>query len=129
MRDSEWIVLKAGRRARVPGGHFHRDWVRLLRRQEDRCAGPLCGRSFDEYHPYKCLLTPASRGGTANIGNLVALCFDCMTTKHDRTWIEFRVRRQRHADLLAAGPQTQGTGRPSQTYHRMKGLARSLGYL
>ena len=115
----------------APGGYTDRDWRRLLERQGHCCA--FCGKG--DRRLFRVRRIPAPRGGTNNIGNLVALCWTCKNYKHGRTWMEMRIRAHRMDTLRAAaeagafGPVHGGNALPVRRYRRFLTLATERGFL
>lgn len=66
-----------------------RDWLRLVRRYEGKCA--YCGTKPDVLHMDH--LIPLKRGGRHSIGNVIPSCQPCNSAKG--TWIPYawKVRR------------------------------------
>lgn len=83
-------LTKAKRRAqKKSAGIFkvtQRDWLRICRRYDNRCA--YC-------HEIKPLtmdhVIPLSRGGRHSIGNLIPACHNCNCSKHARFITEWRM--------------------------------------
>lgn len=68
-----------------------RDWRRLVRRFDGRCA--YCGikdRPLTMDH-----ILPISRDGRHTIGNVLPACKSCNSSKRDYLLVEWRARRQR----------------------------------
>lgn len=75
---------------RAGGSYSVRDWERLVRRHEGRCAYcaevPEEGLTVDH-------VVPLSRGGTNTIGNLLPACGRCNRSKGARLLVEWRHSR------------------------------------
>lgn len=70
-------------------GKFTRaDWLALLKEFEHSCA--YCGEETRMTFEH---LTPLSRGGTNEKGNIVPACLPCNASKRDRTVEEFAPER------------------------------------
>jgi hypothetical protein len=83
----------------APGGHYQRDWNRVVERQDHRCA--ICG--VDD-RLFQSKRIPISRGGTNYAGNLIGLCWDCKIKKRGKTLMELRmkeIRAQRLYELIS----------------------------
>lgn len=75
----------------APGEHTLKQWHSKIELQDGKCywchskllddRGFFCGE--------KDHLIPLSRGGSQNIGNIVAACAPCNSEKHARTWREY----------------------------------------
>jgi len=81
----------------APGGHYQRDWNRVLDRQDYRCY--LCGKSDEDVRIFQCKRVPVSRGGTNYAGNLIGLCWDCKIKKRGKTLMELRMKQIRDQRL------------------------------
>lgn len=66
-------------------GISQRDWDRLVKRYNSRCA--YCGEKCE---PTVDHVIPVSRGGAHSIGNVVPACLFCNLSKHNKLPIEFR---------------------------------------
>lgn len=66
-----------------------RDWERLCRRYDDRCA--YCGSADALTQDH---IVPLSRGGRHSIGNLLPACQPCNSSKHARLLIEWLAERR-----------------------------------
>ena len=76
----------------APGRHSLAEWFAQIEAQRNLCywchasllsdSGNFCGE--------KDHLIPLSRGGSQNIGNIVAACSFCNQQKHKRTWREYQ---------------------------------------
>lgn len=75
-------IYQANRRFRQAAGPgvSERDWQRLLRRYDDRCA--YCGTRPDVIHMDH--VVPLKRGGQHSIGNVLPACPDCNLRKSAR---------------------------------------------
>ena len=81
------------RRTSNGGSHTAQDIKRLRKHLQDRCR--YCGEQLDGERNVDHM-TPLSRGGTDNIGNLTLSCFTCNTEKWKKTadeYIAWRVAR------------------------------------
>jgi 5-methylcytosine-specific restriction endonuclease McrA len=72
-----------------------RDWVRLCRRFDDRCA--YCGGLGPLHREH---VVPVSRGGQHSIGNLLPACQKCNLSKGRKLLVEWRRdgRQEREAE-------------------------------
>lgn len=81
---------KAALRGDSAGVFTSRDWQRLVRRFDGRCA--YCHRRARLQVEH---VVPLSRGGLHRIGNIVPACAACNYEKHSSTVTEWRMRRLR----------------------------------
>lgn len=74
-------LYQAQRRFRqgVGPGVTERDWTRLVRRYDGRCA--YCGTTCD---PHMDHVIPLKRGGRHSIGNVLPACVSCNSSKSAR---------------------------------------------
>src|ERR1700686_5146052 len=81
----------------ITGSHSQREWEELVIAWGWRCF--YCGRPVEERPELvwdmltKDHLTPVSRGGSDDIGNIVPACFNCNRLKGTMTIDEFRLDR------------------------------------
>lgn len=125
--SDEWISY-----AQAPGGHYKRDWHRILERQRHCCA--YCGKpAGEERRLYRVRLVPARRGGTNNVGNLIGLCGTCKRDKVGLTWMEMRIkgiRSRRNCErVMAEVGWLGGNGLPARRTKRFLKLAVERGHL
>lgn len=76
------------RRAAVTFVFTLRDWIRLLRRFDYRCA--YCGERTEKLT--RDHVVPLSRGGTHSIGNILPACWPCNSSKRASTLTEWKRR-------------------------------------
>lgn len=76
------------RNATVGYGVPIHEWRRILMRAAGRCA--YCGQRRDLTMDH---VVPLARGGIHGIGNVVAACGSCNSSKNDRLLIEWRAAR------------------------------------
>lgn len=85
-----WNCIARNYRARKvasSGNHTVEDVLSLLKKQQNKCAGPTCNIDLIKYHiDHK---TPLSRGGSNWPRNLQLLCPSCNTSKCDQTQREW----------------------------------------
>lgn len=96
-------VTKRNRRSAMAGGKVSpRDWIRLCRRYDNRCAYCREARPLTMDH-----VVPLIRGGSNTIGNILPACASCNSSKHGRFIMEWRLgrprRTTRRVDAVSAG--------------------------
>lgn len=75
----------------APGSHSLKQWLERIESQRNLCYWCHCSLLRDgNFVGEKDHLTPLSRGGSQNIGNIVAACYVCNQEKHNRTWREYQ---------------------------------------
>lgn len=87
-RQAHRSSRKAAKRAAGISLVTGRDWIRLCRRFDFRCA--YCGTraSLTQDH-----VVPIARGGRHAIGNLLPACMSCNASKGPRLLVEWRAHR------------------------------------
>lgn len=88
----------------------NRDWLRLVRRYDHRCA--YCGDRPEELTIDH--VVPVARGGRHGIGNTLPACRSCNSAKRDVLLVEFKLRLQRdrqRKEAVAAQRQRLGIER------------------
>lgn len=75
----------ASRKARAKGGYSTKDYIKLLKRNLNKCY--YCNKNYANSIDH---VLPLSRGGTNYIGNIVPACGSCNYSKGPRTIVEWK---------------------------------------
>lgn len=75
------------RRRKAPGRFTAADIAELKRRQDNRCANPLCRKKFGAFHIDH--IQAIARGGTHDPSNLQLLCPSCNCSKRAKDNVEW----------------------------------------
>jgi 5-methylcytosine-specific restriction endonuclease McrA len=76
---------------------FERDWLRMLRRHDFRCA--YCGIKPEKIHMDH--VVPLKKGGRTSIGNVLPSCQHCNNTKSAMFLYAWKMKRRCEAEVAA----------------------------